>query len=398
MPPGHETAIFSGINHEDFLRRRDLLEKWCQDPSSSSPTLDALQEALELKKVNAGLMKAGAIDDLVGDAYAYLYDTAGRSIWTTVEREEAEERSRKDAAEAESKAKEQATQPPTPAAAPMPSPARNPMMNLSHLMNVDGASDSVTPPPSQLPSAMPTPTGDPASALADGQAAPQQPRRKIGVGRREIRLCAEACVSKNATGPTLGTSSTALSNLQPDPTKEVQVVIESRPRPKIKAESGGETGNHTPAGGASDADDESDSELSDVDEDLVTQGTPGKPKPPKLMFPGLAQIPESTLVSSDIEDEGNNEEDGEEEGVGGVEDEGEEEDDGDEEDEEEEEQDVEMDGAGEEDEEDDDDDDGIEMQATSAAWHNQQARLANAQVAAEIAASRGVDDDGEDTT
>lgn len=403
--------MFSGLNHEDFLRRREPLEKWCQDPTTSSPTLETLEEAIELKKINAGLMKAGMIDDLVGDAYAYLYDTVGRQLWTATEAQEAEEKARKDAIEAEAKV----TQPITPAAVPVPSPARNPMMNLSHLMNLDGAADSAT---IQQPiSAIQTPTVEkPAETPADpmqtdGQAAPLLSRRKIGVGRREIRTCAEACVLKSATAAANAASFHANANATPARqsfSKEVQVVIESRSRSAtgnviaIKSEgTGGGTAEHilrvAHGGGASDADDESDeSELSDVDEDLVTQGAPGSQAQlvqPKPMFPGLAKIPDSTMVTEDEDEEDQHEEHDQE---GDEDDEGEE----GQEDEEEEVEDMIMGDAGDEEEqeegEEEEEDDGMEN-TTSAAWHNQRARIDAAEAAEAAAAARQLTGDaGED--
>lgn len=55
-------------------RKADQLEAWAQhSPQPSSPLLDTLREAIELKKLNAGLMKPNPIEDLIGDAYALLY-------------------------------------------------------------------------------------------------------------------------------------------------------------------------------------------------------------------------------------------------------------------------------------------------------------------------------------
>lgn len=351
-------------------------------------------------------MKAGMIDDLVGDAYAYLYDTVGRQLWTATEAQEAEDKARKDAIEAEAKV----TQPTTPAAPPTPSPARNPMMNLSHLMNLDGAADSAT--LQQPVSAIQTPTIEtaadtPADTMqTDGQAAPPLSRRKIGVGRREIRTCAEACVLKSATAAANTASFHANATLaRQDFSKEVQVVIESRSRSAtgnviaIKREGigGGTAGlasRATDGGGASDADDESDeSELSDVDEDLVTQGAPGSHAQlvqPKPMFPGLAKIPDSTMVNEDEDEEDQHEEHDQE---GDEDDEGEDE----QEDVEEEVEDMIMGDAGNEEEqeegEEEEEDDGMEN-TTSAAWHNQQARIAAAEAAEAAAAARQLTGDG----
>lgn len=334
VPLGHETAIFSSINHEDFVRRKELLENWCQDSHSASPTLDALQEALELKKINSGLMKAGAIDDLVGDAYAYLFDTVGRRLWTAAE---AEDQSRRDEAE-----RQALSTPPVVAtvtgATSVASPARNPMMNLSSLMNIDGTSE-VSISRTQQSSAMPTPTvGTPAPQSEDpqGVAVAQQSRRKIGVGRREIRMSAEALNIKSATAATNASTSTN-TNARPTSKQEVQVVIHARPQSTSNAIASASKIKNQRISNASDNDDadgeSNESELSDVDEELVTQGTPGKqavkPKPLtqkkiSVIFPGLVKTPskrpdlaeagaqeaEEAADDDDDEDEDNEEEEG----------------------------------------------------------------------------------------
>lgn len=386
VPPGHETAVFSGISHEAFVRRKEYLEKWCHDSSSSSPILEVLQEAIELKKLNGTLMKPGSIDDLVGDAYAYLYDTVGRRLWKSAENEDVEGKPRQDAADAEARVRDmQSTAPPGLPA----SPARNARMNLSHLMNMDGTGDVVTPPMSRQPSAMPTPSAaDAAAPQAEGQAQ-QTKQRKLGVGRREIRLCADACVTKPATTTSAISTSTSVSNL---PRQEVRVVIEVRP--KVKTDNGG--GNNAIRTDAGVDDDESDSELSDVDEELVTQAAPGKSKTPspKPMFPGLAKIPVSSKHSSDVEEEEEEDYRGPGDGVGDDDDEDDDQDEDDEQDQTGDDEDIEMGDGGDDEEaegDEDEDDDGSELQASSAAWHNQQARLANLQAEAAAAEQRELD-------
>ncbi|THY22354.1 hypothetical protein D6D00_06902 [Aureobasidium pullulans] len=239
-PIAQETAIFSGINHEDFLRRKDYLETWCQDPTNvSHPVLETMQEVVELKKINGGLMKAATIDDLIGDAYAYLYDTVGRRLWVAEEARDQE-------IKREVLAKEQAATPSVSMS------ERNPMMNLSHLMNGDVTTDSLIKHPglsvatSGLDGTATPPTGD---------QVPAQSRRKIGVGRREVRLCADACIAKIGAGTT-----TPASNEPARPRQEVSVVIETRrPQSKLAEQSGVDTAEGSVAGSIHDsADDESD--------------------------------------------------------------------------------------------------------------------------------------------
>ncbi|KAG9658359.1 hypothetical protein KCU64_g4573, partial [Aureobasidium melanogenum] len=268
IPVAQETAIFSGINHDDFLRRKDYLEKWCQEPANANhPVLETMQEVIELKKINGGLMKAATIDDLIGDAYAYLYDTVGRRLWTS-------EEAKDEAMRQEALAKEQAA---------TPSVERNPMMNLSHLMNVDGAPDASTKVPG-LPVANSVPDGT--ATPPTGDQAPAS-RRKIGVGRREVRLCADACIAAKIGA---GTTTTA-GNEPPRPRQEVSVVIETRrPSSKLGDQQGTTTAEGSVAGSIHDsADDESDSELSDIDENVVSLGpTPiSRPSVKPPLFPNL---------------------------------------------------------------------------------------------------------------
>ena len=293
IPVAQETAIFSGINHDDFLRRKDYLEKWCQEPANAThPVLETMQEVVELKKINGGLMKAATIDDLIGDAYAYLYDTVGRRLWTM-------EEAKDEAIKQEALAKEQAA---------APSVERNPMMNLSHLMNVDGAPDAPAK-PSGLPAATSVPDGT--ATPPTGDQAPAS-RRKIGVGRREVRLCADACIAKISAGPT-----TPAGNGPPRPRQEVSVVIETRrPSSKLAEQQGIDTAEGSVAGSIHDsADDESDSELSDIDEDVVASGlgSHASVKPP--MFPNLnprfSSVKDTDMIT-DTEEE-------HEDGVGGAE-------------------------------------------------------------------------------
>jgi tetratricopeptide (TPR) repeat protein len=251
LSEGLETSTFSGIAHEEFLERKEPLEKWmqAQDPGQSS-TLHVLREVQELKKTNSGLMKPGPIDDLIGDAYAYLFSTEGRRLWQ-------EERRAKE--------EEDARRPP-----PVPSPPpKNPTMAMSHIMNsilgMDGAADS-TPKPATLVNRQPAPTAAPAAAAAEPPAA----RRKIGVGRREIRTCAENCFPKN----------TAVSVKGPIPEHPRVSVVISGSRPDLSGEASVQTS--APGSVHDDADDESElSELEEEEEDDKIE------KMKRPLFPGL---------------------------------------------------------------------------------------------------------------
>ena len=254
---GLETSTFSNISHDEFLARKEPLEKWMQSQSAGvSAVLDCLREVQDLKKINQSLIKPGTIDDLIGDSYAQLFNSTGKQLL------EAERRV---------KIEEEAQRPPPPAA----SLPRNTMMSLTHLMNMDGNGDSA---PSSQPS-VPAPTQ---SASTQPDQAPA--RRKVGVGRREIRTCAEACFQKAST------QSNAASKIGGASGSRLQILIE-RDRSNLP----GDMSVATSAPGSihDSADDESElSELEeegeDVDADEPAAKQTERSQILRPVFPGLA--------------------------------------------------------------------------------------------------------------
>nr|OQO27193.1 hypothetical protein B0A51_05077 [Rachicladosporium sp. CCFEE 5018] len=258
LSEGLETSTFSAVTHEDFDERKVPLQDWMQDTEAGgNPALDVLREVQELKKTNGGLVKVAPIDDLIGDAYAFLFNTIGKTLWLEEQRVKAEELAR------------QPPKVPTP-------PPRNPAMDFSHIMNsimgVDGALDQPAKP------AVPAPTPTPAVPEAP-------PRRKPGIGRREIRACAEGCFPK-ATAQ----NGTRVVGPIPDHPR-VQVVINSS-----LAELGEAVSAETsaPPSVHDDADDESD--LSEFEEEVQEERKP--------MFPGLAVIGAEESEGFDTAEEG----------------------------------------------------------------------------------------------
>ncbi|KAJ8130770.1 hypothetical protein O1611_g2857 [Lasiodiplodia mahajangana] len=79
ISPVHEDEFKSTVP-EEFEIITGRINEWASDPASSDPALSALQEVIELKKLNGGLMKAGAIDDLINDCYTALYFKTGKSL------------------------------------------------------------------------------------------------------------------------------------------------------------------------------------------------------------------------------------------------------------------------------------------------------------------------------
>ncbi|KAI8962995.1 hypothetical protein F5Y11DRAFT_347021 [Daldinia sp. FL1419] len=164
---------FKPISPDEFDIITSRISEWSSDPSSSHPALSALQETIELKKLNAGLMKAGAIDDLVSDCYTALYFGIGRALpgpdvsTLIAEREQARLRE-------ESRQADKVTE-------------SKPTNSLSSLLN----------PQSHENSGAEGAAGDSAPANTEG---PQRPR-KVGIRRADILRKAEQAVVRAQEGP-----------------------------------------------------------------------------------------------------------------------------------------------------------------------------------------------------
>lgn len=220
IPIAHEVTVFSTLSRSDFEKQYPLLEEWCQCLDNESIVRQVLYDCLELKRLNGPLMKATPIDDMVGDTYAYLYSTTGASLWQAhQERQrilEAERLNEQKIAETKSVMSVNAlmnNDDPDPPTSPLT------VCDLDDLAGLDGAMDGVLP-----------------LGLAPT-------RRKIGIGRREIRMCAEACVAK----------------LSPRSAKAQDITDATKVATKVRLPSRRR-------------DQSDESELSDVDEEVVRDG------------------------------------------------------------------------------------------------------------------------------
>lgn len=74
IPRGRERELFDRISFDEFSRMSDKLETWAHDPQTTTTYLDTIKDAVEIKKLNNSLMKGTAIDDLIGDTYACMYE------------------------------------------------------------------------------------------------------------------------------------------------------------------------------------------------------------------------------------------------------------------------------------------------------------------------------------
>lgn len=76
IPPGYEETIFKPIGHDEFIENAGRLDTWCPLEKADIGAIELVREAVELKKLNGGLIKSSMFEDLVGDAYARLYEKA----------------------------------------------------------------------------------------------------------------------------------------------------------------------------------------------------------------------------------------------------------------------------------------------------------------------------------
>ena len=246
--------VFRSVAHDPFLLNTSRLEAWAHLPATSSPLLDLLREAIELKKLNNGLMKPTLLDDLVGDIYARLYETVLPDLLAKSNDEESRDR-----------------------------------MRVDHLlMNTDG-------PALGGPSPDPTPLG------GDSTVVKQQ--RFKGVGRREIQRKAEAAISKPPAPPIVAKSSKAFVEAVPQLPQEQGQQHGPAVTLTIKEEAArGAGGSSVPGSVHDSADDES--ELSDIEE-IVEEKIELKP-----MFPNLVS---NAKDDGTLADEGEEDEQGEDE-------------------------------------------------------------------------------------
>jgi len=74
IPRGRERALFDSISFDEFAKQSEKLETWAHELGTTTQYLDIIKDAIEIKKLNNSLMKGSAIDDLIGDAYACMYE------------------------------------------------------------------------------------------------------------------------------------------------------------------------------------------------------------------------------------------------------------------------------------------------------------------------------------
>ncbi|KFA52377.1 hypothetical protein S40293_06023, partial [Stachybotrys chartarum IBT 40293] len=70
--------MFKSISNEEFDIMSDRITDWAAVEGSQTAAFTCMRDAIELKKLNASLMKAVAVDELINDCYCKIYsDIAG---------------------------------------------------------------------------------------------------------------------------------------------------------------------------------------------------------------------------------------------------------------------------------------------------------------------------------
>ncbi|KAL6152428.1 Histone transcription regulator 3 [Exserohilum turcicum] len=210
VPEGQEDSAFKSVNHDEFNALALRLEAWCQNPSTQHPILDVLRDAIELKRLNNGMMKSLLIDDLIGDTYAMLYTLIGPTLSPLPSEQQQQQQQSQQQPQPQPQQAQQQTlpsQPPPPSfGATGTSTGAVPISSLMQVQ-VDGPSESNPSTPfSMYHSNQIQP--QPSAPMPQMAAQPEQPAksRAKAVGRREIARRAESCVQKTASASAQSTS------------------------------------------------------------------------------------------------------------------------------------------------------------------------------------------------
>ncbi|WEW54969.1 Histone transcription regulator 3 [Emydomyces testavorans] len=283
----HEEAIFKPIGHDEFVANAGHLDACIHAGTAEQTMIDLVREAVELKKLNAGLIKPGIFEDLVGDVYALLYEKTVPRILEGIAKEENRER-----------------------------------MKVDHLLSAGDTADGThTPPPP------PPPASETLSEKLPEK--PTHPKtRTKGVTRREVQRKADAIATKAAAARPAGKPTRPADEDAKPPAAEQTAIETTTNKDEIQEEATQQAPEEVPE--ARDApvvpssalpsihgsgDDES--ELSELDESKISEPSkPAVPMFPNLLVKRLASPNPLSEASSNISNDGG---DGDGDGDGDVE-------------------------------------------------------------------------------
>ncbi|KAK2761187.1 Histone transcription regulator 3 [Arachnomyces sp. PD_36] len=225
IPDGHEETVFKPVTHDDYSIYSVRLERWSHLPSTDSPIIDLLRDAVELKKLNNNLMKVAIFEDLIADIYAVLYENNIAQFMEQVTEEESRER-----------------------------------MRVDHLLMNDNPAGTTTPPTSAPVSEAPAPR-----------------TRTKGVTRREVQRKADAIVSKALAARQQPVKPTRPAEEVSRPVPVVEITVPAHPIKEDLKEEASAFQSSAPGSVHDSADDES--ELSEIDEEKLAEPAEPSPKP-----------------------------------------------------------------------------------------------------------------------
>jgi hypothetical protein len=76
-----DVDAFKNLSPDEFEIVADRIKEWVTEPAAQDHrALNALKDAIELKKLNAALLKSPLFDDLITDCYSYLYMDIGSTL------------------------------------------------------------------------------------------------------------------------------------------------------------------------------------------------------------------------------------------------------------------------------------------------------------------------------
>ncbi|OJD18135.1 hypothetical protein AJ78_01801 [Emergomyces pasteurianus Ep9510] len=216
IPEGQEDTVFKPVSHDQFVIYCSRLEDWCQRHSTETQLVDLLKDAVELKKLNNGLMKPAIFEDLVADTYAVLYQNNICKFVEQVTEEEGRDR-----------------------------------MKVDHLLMASDGPDGTRTPPVSSTHTQPGP----------------KPRFK-GVSRKELQRKADAIATralapKPAARPSQRPAEEEVSASRPQETIEVAV--------SLLNSKGEASGIHSSVPGSVHDSADNESELSEIDEEKILE-------------------------------------------------------------------------------------------------------------------------------
>ena len=264
--------VYKNVSQEEFEIIAERITEWSTDANTSDHSaFEALKEAVELKKLNSALMKAGAVDDLIYDSYTAFYFEVGKTLPGPPLEELIKERTEANKIKKGELEKE-----------------KKPANPFTALLNPQSVENSGT---------------DAAGPAAAAHEASVRPRR-AGVRRPDLLRKAEQAVMRAIDGPVKPTreksrasvSSSKSRNNSRTPTGEVVGSRGEDGDVEMKDDDAHEGHESSPPRSFHDsADDESD--LSDVPDDILDD------EEAALLFPGLIRRNTQEAEEEDEEDE-----------------------------------------------------------------------------------------------